>query len=263
MRNVLNIEARKIVIPEGRMRPVNAAWVEKLRDSIEKGQLLLPLVVGVPNDDKLWPLVDGAHRPAALKKLKYRLVPCFSMRGDKDMHRLAEIEANLLNSPLARLERLEHQVERKRLCDEIYGTTKRGGDRRSERFQSDNVVTLKSPLLSDAHAESIGMGKRSMYRAIRFCKRLSAEERNRLKGTSVENCDKDLFAIADIGDIQKRTAARSRTPKDPRPPCMKRSVAQDLPRSRNEEGNRARVFFQKIACRTCYARVAIKSWEEL
>ena len=69
MRNVLNIEARKIVVPEGRMRPVNAAWVEKLRDSIKKGQLLQPLVVGVPNADKLWPLVDGAHRLAALKKL--------------------------------------------------------------------------------------------------------------------------------------------------------------------------------------------------
>ena len=40
MRNVLNIEARKIFVPEGRMRPVNAAWVEKLRESIQKGQLL-------------------------------------------------------------------------------------------------------------------------------------------------------------------------------------------------------------------------------
>ena len=48
-----------------------------------------------------------------------------------------------------------------------------------------------------------------MYRAIRFCKRLSAEERNRLKGTAVENCDKDLFAIADIGDIQQRTSVIS------------------------------------------------------
>ena len=111
------------------------------------------------------------------------------MRGDKDVRRLAEIEANLLNSPLTRLERLEHQVERKRLCDEIYGTTKRGGDRRSERFQSDNVVTLKSPMLSEGEIESIGMGKRSMYRAIRFCKRLSAEERNRLKGTVVRKLD--------------------------------------------------------------------------
>ena len=71
MRNVLNIEARKIVVPEGRMRPVNAAWVEKLRDSIEKGQLLLPLVVGQVAQGG-WPLVDGAHRLAALKKLKYR-----------------------------------------------------------------------------------------------------------------------------------------------------------------------------------------------
>ena len=93
-----------------------------------------------------------------------------------------------------------------------------------------------------------------MYRAIRFCKRLSAEERNRLKGTSVENCDKDLFAIADIGDIQKRTAARSRTPRSPRPPCMKRSVAQDLPRSLENEDqgrNRARVFFKRLRAGTC------------
>ena len=50
--------------PRGTHAPVNAAWVEKLRDSIEKGQLLQPLVVGVPNTDKLWPLVDGAHRLA-------------------------------------------------------------------------------------------------------------------------------------------------------------------------------------------------------
>ena len=69
MRNVLNIEARKIVVPEGRMRPVNAARMEVLLDSIRKIGLLQPLVVGVPNTDKLWPLVDGAHRLAALKKL--------------------------------------------------------------------------------------------------------------------------------------------------------------------------------------------------
>ena len=69
MRNVLNIEAGKILVPEGRMRPVDAARVEELQDSIGKGQLLQPLVVGVPNADKLWPLVDGAHRLAALKKL--------------------------------------------------------------------------------------------------------------------------------------------------------------------------------------------------
>ena len=69
MRNVLNIDLRKIVVPEGRMRPVRDAQVEELRDSIEKGQLLQPLVVGVPNADKPWPLVDGAHRLAALKKL--------------------------------------------------------------------------------------------------------------------------------------------------------------------------------------------------
>ena len=48
MRNVLNIDLRKIVVPEGRLRPVSAARVEELQDSIGKGQLLQPLVVGLP-----------------------------------------------------------------------------------------------------------------------------------------------------------------------------------------------------------------------
>ena len=69
MRNVLNIEVRKIVVPEGRLRSVNAARVEELRDSIQKRQLLQPLVVRVPNAHKQWPLMDGAHRLATLKKL--------------------------------------------------------------------------------------------------------------------------------------------------------------------------------------------------
>ena len=55
------------------MRPVNAARVEELRDSIEKERLLLRLVVRLPNAHKEWPLVDGAHRLATVKKLNSTL----------------------------------------------------------------------------------------------------------------------------------------------------------------------------------------------
>ena len=77
-----------------------------------------------------------------------------------------------------------------------------------------------------APSESYG----STGRALSFCALVSKKERARLKGTAVERCDRDLFAIAGIGDIRKRTAARFRTPKNPRPRCMRRSVAQDLHR---------------------------------
>ena len=206
MRSVLSIEASKIFVPEGRMRPVNAAWVEELRESIQKMRLLQPLVVGIPNAHRKWPLVDGAHRLAALKKLKYRLVPCHSIEGDEDVRRLAEIDANLLRSPLDRLERLEHLAERLLLEKQLRAKFEHGGDRRSKGFQVANDGNLKSPILSDEEAEKIGMSYRSKARAARFCKLLSAEERNRIKGTAVANCDKDLFAIAGIGDIQQRTA---------------------------------------------------------
>ena len=36
MRSTVDIEVRKIVVPEGRMRPVNAARMEVLLDSIRK-----------------------------------------------------------------------------------------------------------------------------------------------------------------------------------------------------------------------------------
>ena len=234
MRNVLNIEVRKIVVPEGRMRPVNAARVEELQDSIGKGQLLLPLVVGVPNAHKQWPLVDGAHRLAALKKLKYRLVHCLSIRGNEAVRRLAEIEANLVRSPLTRLQIHRHEAEARHLRDAIYGPTKRGGDR-GNQYTGGKVANGHGDRLPEsdslaARAESTEARKRSERRSVRLCKLLSAEECDRLEGTAVERCDRDLFAIAGIGDIRKRTAARFRTPKNPRPRCMRRSVAQDLHR---------------------------------
>ena len=58
----LSVYSFELPPPEGRMRPVNAARVEVLLDSMRKTGLLQPLVVGGPNAHKEWPLVDGAHR---------------------------------------------------------------------------------------------------------------------------------------------------------------------------------------------------------
>ena len=65
MRSSVDVEVRKIVVPEVRMCPVKSARVEVLLDSMRKIGLLQPLVVGDPNAHQEWPLVDGAHRPAA------------------------------------------------------------------------------------------------------------------------------------------------------------------------------------------------------
>ena len=213
MRNVLNIDLRKIVVPEGRLRPVSAARVEELQDSIQKGQLLQPLVVGVPNAHKQWPLVDGAHRLAALKKLKYGIVPCVALKDNKYERRLAEIEANLVRSPLTRLQIHRHEAEARHLRDAIYGPTKRGGDR-GNQYTGGKVAKRHGDVFPEsdspaAQTESTEARKRSVQRSVRLCKLLSAEECDRLEGTSVENCDKDLFAIAGIRDIRKRTAVIS------------------------------------------------------
>ena len=169
--------------------------------------------MGLPNAHKQWPLVDGAHRLAALKKLKYGLVPCFSIRGNEAVRRLAEIEANLVRSPLTRLQIHRHEAEARHLRDAIYGPTKRGGDR-GNQYTGGKVAKRRGDVLPEsdslaAQTESTEARKRSVQRSVRLCKLLSAQECDRLEGTAVERCDKDLFAIAGIGDIQQRTAVIS------------------------------------------------------
>ena len=134
------------------------------------------------------------------------MVPCHSIKGNKYQLRLAEIHSNLLRAPLTAVERLEHLTECQLLEKQLGLKLEHGGDRKSKDFSSGQNGNLKSPILSEAEVEEIGMSDRSKARATRFCKLLSAEERNRIKGTSVQNCHKDLFAIAGIGDIQQRTA---------------------------------------------------------
>ena len=70
----------------------------------------------------------------------------------------------------------------------------------------DRLAESDSPA---AQTESTEARKRSERRSVRLCKRLSAEECDRLEGTAVESCDKDLFAIAGIRDIRKRTSVIS------------------------------------------------------
>ena len=153
--------------------------------------------------------MDGAHRLAALKKLKYGIVPCFSIRGNEAVRRLAEIEANLVRSPPTRLQIHRHEAEARHLRDAIYGPTKRGGDR-GNQYTGGKVAKRHGDVLPEsdslaAQTESTEARKRSVQRSVCLCKLLSAQEYDRLEGTAVENCDKDLFALADIGDIQQRT----------------------------------------------------------
>ena len=152
------------------------------------------------------------------------------MRGNKYERRLAEIEANLVRSPLSRLQIHRHEAERRHLRDAIYGSTKRGGDR-GNRYTGGKVAKRHGDVLLEsdspaAQAESTEARKRSVQRSVRLCKLLSAQECDRLEGTSVENCDKDLFAIAGMGDSKNRGAMISALC-DPDNPAFSLQEAQE------------------------------------
>ena len=168
-----------------------------------------------------------------------------------------------MRSSLTRLQVHWHEAEARHLRDAIYGPTKRGGDR-GNHCTAGKVAKRHGDVLPEsdspaAQAKSTEARKRSERRSVRLCKLLSAQECDRLEGMAVERCDKDLFAIAGIGDIRKRTAARSRTPRSPRPPCMKRSVAQDLPRIWNPI-SRGRPSRRRTSCSESFSGPVPMGW---
>ena len=189
--------------------------------------------------------MDGAHRLAALKKPKYGIVPCLALKGNKYVRRLAEIDANLVRFPLTRLQIHRHEAERRHLRDAIYGPTKRGGDR-GNQYTGGKVPNGHGDRLPEsdslaAQTENTEARKRSERCSVRLCELLSAEECDRLEGTAVEKCDKDLFAIATLGDAhdtRKREEVPSRTPTTLPPPWKKRKIARASATKRSKELNK-------------------------
>ena len=128
---------------------------------------------------------------------------------------LAEPEAEIPNPSATTLEGTEHVSERKRLWEDLYDAGTHGGGRGNQCTgeKEANVHFVPLSLGRFVETRKVGMSERSVRRAL--CELFSREEGTRLKGTSVENCDKDLRTLACMSDTQERAAALSA--EDPAP----------------------------------------------
>src|SRR5215469_7309195 len=109
-----------------RLRSVNRAIIERLKESIAKIGLKTPVSVRYISDEFGYDLITGHNRYVACSELEWEHIPVPEETGTELDAELWEVDENLCRAELTELERGEHLAARKRIYEEMYPDTKAG-----------------------------------------------------------------------------------------------------------------------------------------
>lgn len=182
-----------------RLRPVDPDHVALIAASIEEKGLLQPVVVRPRGD--AFALTAGAHRLRALADLGWKELVVgqhvlVQERDDLDAQ-IDEIDENLARRELNALDRALFMAARKRLYDERNRTRGKGGDRKSEIFNSATCGIDYSPRFTLEVAGRVGLSEDSVARALKIAT-LAPQAIAALRGTRIERNQRELLALAEM-----------------------------------------------------------------
>lgn len=205
------IEIRRIDV-RGRLRDLQPAKVDAIRDSIKEVGLINPITVVARRlmiDDILddgYVLVAGLHRLEAHKALKLDQIDANIVDADELHRRLVEVDENLCRADPKGAELAALRKEQKQLYETLHPETKRGGDRRSSNGQN---VHLKNESFAADVAAKTGKSERTVRREIERAENVVVLEE--VKGTCLDKAGQ-LDALAKMPAAQQRElAARAKS----------------------------------------------------
>lgn len=157
--------------------------VSELMDSISRVGLINPISIYKYEFNAIYIVVAGNHRLAALKRLGWSEVPCIVVEIPELQRRMVTVDENLVRAALSPLDRADLLLRRKLIFEEMYPETRRGGDRRSEKFKS--TIRPSENFATDT-AEKIGTSRVSVQRAVRRAELIADDVKATIKGTALE-----------------------------------------------------------------------------
>jgi N6-adenosine-specific RNA methylase IME4/ParB-like chromosome segregation protein Spo0J len=191
----LSLPLDKIEIPNSR-RALDPAAVQKLANSIEEIGLRHPITVRQRGERYI--LVAGHHRIGAFRKLGRDHIPAVISPFSKLEADLWEIDENLCRLDLSPAEEAAAVTRRKQIYEELYPTTRHGGDRRSSPQNAD----LKTKSFTAATAEATGKSCSTIERAAKRGKELDSATLEKVVGTALDKGD-ELDALAKLSDHRR------------------------------------------------------------
>jgi ParB family transcriptional regulator, chromosome partitioning protein len=191
----------------GRLRPLDEAWVTSLAENIRQiNRLRQPIEVRLKAAGG-YALIAGGHRLAAIRSLGRAEIPAFVFDGSDDEARLAEIDENLIRHELSPLDRAVFLLERRDVFLRLHPRAYRGG---APGKAGGGKQTAKSDTVSDfvsfAKATSLvlGLGDRTIERAVKIGMGLATDVRARVAGTVIAKNQAELLALTKMPHDEQR-----------------------------------------------------------
>ncbi len=171
-----------------RLRPVDLARVEALKNSIGELGLKTPISVYGNAGDERVRLSAGGHRLEAMRQLGREHIDCFHEEGDALDAELWEIDENLARSELTPADRALFTHRRKEIYLLKYPETAQGqAQARGANAARGGQVVRDVPSFDRATAEAIGVDARTVRRDAERGSKISEMALHLIRGTRLNN----------------------------------------------------------------------------
>ena len=175
--------------------------IDWLTESIKQNGLLHPISLTTELH-----LVAGWHRLEAFRRLGRVTIPAFILRQESLASNMLSIDENLVRKELTALERADLLYERKRIYEILHPDTRRGGDRGNQHTGGKKRQTAESAFFQGAKVWS-GRSSRTVRQYIQISRLLTAEAKEAIRGTRLEDSISDLGKVARLSPAGQASVA--------------------------------------------------------
>lgn len=190
------------ILIEDRLRDVNPATLDGLKQSIEQSGLLQNITVRRKRDGDY--LLDGMHRLTAMRELDRPTIPVRLVRCNDAEARLIEIDANLAGAPLIPVDLALFLAERKRAYEDLHPEARAatGAELIAKRWDTADMMSVVSFVKSVQ--EHLDMSERHIRRFVHAGTLLKKPEVEALRAAPRQVGVMDLIGVGKIGEAEER-----------------------------------------------------------
>ena len=190
------------VLVEDRLRDVNPATLDGLKQSIEQSGLLQNITVRRKRDGDY--LLDGMHRLTAMRELGRPTIPVRLVRCNDAEARLIEIDANLAGAPLIPVDLALFLAERKRAYEELHPEARAatGAELIAKRWDTAEMISVVS--FAKSVQEHLDLSERHIRNYVRAGSLLKKPEVEALRAAPRQVGVMDLIGVGKIGEPEER-----------------------------------------------------------